>query len=125
MLPNFLLEETIVREPGESTVFDAGADRDTRLTLTLGITHAVENESIGIDIFGSPDGSHWPSRPIATFTEKYYCGTYKLSVPSGDARYLKAVWRPFRWSRADKRPFFRFYLHTEPACDGVLTASAA
>jgi hypothetical protein len=46
-------------------------------------------------------------------------------LPPNDARYLKAVWRPLRWSRADKRPFFRFYLHAEHSRNTALVAGAA
>jgi hypothetical protein len=125
MLPNFLIEETTVRESGESAVFDASKNLTPNLLLILGITHAVEHESIGIDILGSTDGMVWSSRPLVTFTPKSYCGIYKLVVPTAETPYLKAVWRPQRWSRADHRPFFRFYLLAEPARERVLAASAA
>jgi hypothetical protein len=125
MLPNFLIEETTIREAGESSVFDASETPNQPLQLTLGITHAVEHESISVDILVSKDGRHWMSVPVASFTPKCYCGTYKLRLPPCDARYLKAVWRPMRWSRVDQRPFFRFYLHAEPVRDTALAASAA
>jgi len=125
VLPDFLIEETTVREAGESSVFDAGESSNQLLQLTLGITHAVEHESISVDVLASKDGCEWVASPVATFTPKSYCGTYKVRMPATDARYLKAVWRPQRWSRADQRPFFRFYLHAELALDRALAASAA
>jgi hypothetical protein len=125
MLPNFLIEETTVRESGESAVFDASKNPTSSLLVTLGITHAVEHENIGIDILGSLDGRTWLASPLATFTPKSYCGTYKVTVPTAETPYLKAVWRAQRWSRADRRPFFRFYLLAEPSQDRVLAASAA
>ena len=125
MLPNFLIEETTVREAGESCVFEASETSNQPLQFTLEITHAVEHESIRVDILASKDGRHWMSVPLASFTPKCYCGTYKLMVMPGEARYLKAVWRPQRWSREDKRPFFRFFLYAEPARDAALAASAA
>ena len=125
MLPNFLIEETTVRESGESAVFDASKNPTSNLLLILGITHAVEHESIGVDILGSPDGRTWLPRPLGSFTPKSYCGTYKVIVPTARTPFLKAVWRPQRWSRADHRPFFRFYLLAEPSQERVLAASAA
>lgn len=115
MLPDFLVEETAIRESGESTILDTRNCLNENLHLTFCITHAVENESIGVDIYGSKDGLHWPAKPIACFTPKYYCGTYHLLAPVGEARCIKAVWRVVRWSRADNRPFFRFYITAEPA----------
>ena len=125
MLPDFLIEETTVREPGESSVFDTGEGSNQLLQFTLEITHAVEHESISVDILASKDGLRWVSAPVATFTPKSYCGTYKLRMPATGARYLKAVWQLQRWSRADQRPFFRFYLHAAPALDTAMVAGAA
>ena len=61
MLPMFLIEETTVRESGESAIFDTSEQTTHNLALTLGITHAVEQESIGIDIYGSEDRRSWSS----------------------------------------------------------------
>ncbi len=125
MVSNFLIEETTVRESGQSSVFKPDTIPGQPLMLTLGITHAVEHESVGVDIFGSQDGINWTVRPLISFTPKSYCGTYKFLLPKCDFRFLKAVWRPQRWSSADQRPFFRLYLYTEPVREGVLAASAA
>jgi hypothetical protein len=125
MLPMFLIEETTVRESGESAVFDASEHATRHFVLTLGITHAVEQESIGIDIHGSEDGLFWSPTPIVSLAPKSYCGTYQLILPRCEARYIKAVWRVRRWSGGDQRPFFRFYLFAEPARLRVRTAGAA
>jgi len=115
MLPIFLVEETTVRESGESATFDASEHSKQNLVLTLGITHAVEHESIGIEMHGSEDGVSWSPKPIVTLAPKSYCGTYQLILPRCEARYIKAAWRVLRWSGGDDRPFFRFYLFAEQA----------
>ena len=125
MLPNFLIEETTVRESGQSAVFDATEHSDQDLLLTFGITHAVERESIGIDIHGSKDGVDWPRKPLVSFTPKFYCGTYQLVLPACETRYLKAAWRVSRWSREGHQPFFRFYIFAESARARTATAGAA
>jgi hypothetical protein len=125
MLPIFLVEETTVRESGESAVFDAAEHSSQNLLLTLGITHAVEQESIGIAIHGSKDGVSWTPKPIATLAPKFYCGTYQLIVPPCEARYFKARWRVERWSQADRQPFFRFYIFAEAALARMAAAGAA
>jgi len=125
MLPLFLVEESTVRESGESAIFDASELSSQNLLLTFGITHAVEDQSIGLDIHGSKDGLSWPSKPIASLTPKFYCGTYHLMLPGVEARYLKAAWRVSRWSRADQRPFFRFYIFAEQARTRTAVAGAA
>jgi hypothetical protein len=70
MLPIFLVEETTVRESGESALFDASEHTNQNLALTLGITHAVEQESIGIDIHGSEDGLSWSPKPIVSLAPR-------------------------------------------------------
>jgi len=126
MLPIFLLEETTVRESGETAVFDANHHSDQDLLLTFAITHAVEHESIDVSIYGSRDGVSWGPKPIASFAPKYYCGTYQLILPDCDARYLKAAWRVQRWSRGDhQQPFFRVYIFVQPSRARVAAAGAA
>jgi hypothetical protein len=110
MLPDFLVAETTVRESGEGVVFDSGAFPVNDLFLTLGITHAIEQESIDVEIYGSADGLNWPAQPLSAFPAKFYCGTYQLVLHSPGARYFKTVWKVRRWSRGDNRPYFSFYI---------------
>ena len=125
MLPIFLVEETTVRESGQSDMFDASGHSNQNLMLTFGITHAVERESIGVEVHGSKDGLVWPPQPLVRFTPKFYCGTYELILPRFEARYLKAVWSVKRWSRGADQPFFRFYLFAQPAHTRTARAGAA
>jgi hypothetical protein len=125
MLPVFLVEETTVRESGQSAVFDATEHSGQSLLLTFGITHAVERESIGIEIQGSKDGLVWSRKPLVSFTPKSYCGTYELTLPRCETQYLKAAWSVKRWSRAEDQPFFRFYLFARAAGARTAAASAA
>jgi hypothetical protein len=125
MLPMFLIEETTARESGESAIFDASEHCTRNLVLTLGITHAVEHESIGLDIHGSDDGVSWSPKPIVSLAPKSYCGTYQLILRRCESRYVKAVWNVRRWSGVDHRPFFRFYIFVEEERVRVRTAGAA
>ena len=115
MLPEFLVEETTVREAGESDVLPLPNSREPNLTLTFGITHAMEHQSIEVDIFASRDGIKWSNAPVARFTQKYYCGTYQLLISGLEWKYLKAAWRVTRWGKGEGRPFFRFYLFLQDA----------
>lgn len=125
MLPDFLVGETIVRESGQSAVFDLWNDHSRDLLVTFGITHAVEKESIGVAIYGSQDGAAWPVIPLASFTPKSYCGTYDLTLAPRGVRYLKAVWSVKRWSRDEARPFFRIFVSVRSVRVKTLTAGAA
>ena len=125
MLPTFLVEETTVRESGESMVFDASECLHENLLLTFGITHAVEQESIEVIIRGSQDGILWTAKPLVSFAPKFYCGTYQLILPRCEAHYLKVSWKLSRWSRDGHRPFFSFYLFAQPARAHIAVAGAA
>lgn len=110
MLPNFLVDETTVRESGESAAFDISSWSHRSLLLTFGITHAVEQQFIQLQIHGSEDGISWRQQPLLAFSPKFYCGDYQMTLRPSGVRYLKAVWRVERWARTEQRPFFRFYL---------------
>lgn len=125
MLPLFFVEEVTVRESGESAVFDMREHAAQNLLLTFGITHAVEQESIGIAIYSSTDGLAWSARPVVSFAPKSYCGTYQLILPKGDAPFLKARWNVARWSPGGHRPYFRFYVFAQPAVARVAVAAGA
>ncbi len=125
MLPVFLVDDVTVRESGQSAVFDATESLNQKLTLTLGITHAVERESISVEIHGSKDGIDWPREPLVRFAPKHYCGTYQLTVQKCEARYLKAAWSVKRWSRGEEQPFFGFYVFAERAQARTAAAGAA
>ena len=114
LLPNYLVEESAVRQSGESPIIALGEHADNDLLITLGITHAMEQESIDVDLYTSEDGRQWSAQPVASFPRKCYCGTYQTILPQASGRFVKAVWNVSRWGRGEKPPFFRFYLFARP-----------
>ena len=120
MLPQFLLPEITVREAGSSPVVHIGEEHGGALTLTLGITRILEKESIDVSIWGSPDGVDWGAIPLASYPQKFYCGTYPMRLDLStrpDVRYLCARWDAGRWSLGKGKPLFTLYVAvqvTEP-----------
>ena len=78
MLPRFLLPETTVREAGAGPDIELGEHHGGYLVLTLGITRIIEQESIELSVWGSEDGVDWGAKPITSFPQKFYCGTYQI-----------------------------------------------
>jgi hypothetical protein len=115
MLPQFLLPETTVREAGTGGELDLGALQGEDLILTLGITRIIEQESIDISIWGSADGSDWGTKPVASYPQKFYCGTYQLLLDLTDrpVRYLRAKWQVNRWGKGEPKPLFTIYLFVQ------------
>lgn len=125
MDPKFVVEETSVREAGESPVCVLDKCPGAGLTVTLGITHALERESLDVEILTSEDGASWADSPRLHFPHKSYCGTYTMTLPPGAARFVKAVWRVDRWGvSGGRKPLFRFYVEAREAPMRALAGAA-
>jgi hypothetical protein len=116
MVPAFLFPEGIAREDGHGAEISLGESPARPLLLTLGITRILEQGSLDISIWGSADGQAW--QPLASFPQKFYCGTYSLMLDLSrrlEIRYLRAQWRMSRWGGGDSKPLAGFYLFAEVA----------
>ena len=116
MVPQFLLPETTVREAGTGPETSLGDQQGGALVLTLGITRIIEQESIDISIWGSADGTDWGAKPLATFPQKFYCGTYQILLDLSDrpdVKSLRVKWGVNRWGKGDPKPLFGIYLFAE------------
>lgn len=127
MLRNFLLPESIVRADGMGPEIDLGSKRGKLLVLTLGITRILEQESLELTVWGSPDGQKWGAKPLAKFPPKFYCGLYSILLNLGsqsDLRYLRVHWKMSRWSKRETLPMFGFYVYAEESGARVSAAVA-
>ena len=59
MLPQFLMPESVARQDGAGAEIALDAGRGKSLLLTLGITRIVEQESLDVSVWGSPDKENW------------------------------------------------------------------
>src|SRR5689334_24816461 len=89
MLPNFLIPETTIEAAGTSPELSVDSTRGGLLLLTLGITRIIEQESLDISIWGSADGAEWSAKPLISFPQKFYCGTYQLLLDLSQHTYIK------------------------------------
>ena len=96
MLPQFLLPETTVREAGTSPDLNIADQAGGTLILTLGITRIIEQESIDVSIWGSADGTDWGTKALASFPQKFYCGTYQIVADLSQRPEIKLLARPDR-----------------------------
>ena len=128
MLPEFLLPETTVREAGTGPDIALGTEQGTTLILTLGITRIIEQESIDLSIWGSTDGTEWSAKPLVTFPQKFYCGTYQLLLDltdHADVKYIRAKWQVNRWGKGEPKPLFTIYLFLPSRWHVIRTAVGA
>ena len=113
-MPLYILPENVAREDGQSATMALDGSRGKPLQLTLGITRTIEQESLEMSVWGSPDRDGW--RLLETFPQKFYCGTYSLPLDLShhpDVRYVRAHWKMNRWGGFENTPLFGFYLKME------------
>jgi hypothetical protein len=125
MLPQFLVPETTVREAGAGPELSLGEQQGETLLLTLGITRIIEQESLDISIWGSPDGQDWGSKPLLSFPQKFYCGTYQILLDLADhanVKYVRAKWQMNRWGKGDTKPLFTIYLFAQQMVNQLMAA---
>ena len=116
MIPEFLLEETTIREGGAGPVLSLGGCAGATLLVTRGITRIIEQQSLDVSIWVASDGTDWGSKPLAAFPQKFYCGTYQIALDlSGhpDVTHLRAQWQASRWGKGEPKPLFAAYLFVE------------
>jgi hypothetical protein len=125
VLPAFLVAETVVREEGAGQEISLDASQGKLLSLTLGITRIIEQESLDVSIWGSSDGSNWGAKPLASFPQKFYCGTYPLELDltaHPEITHVRAQWKVNRWGRGEAQPLFGFYLFAQEALAAATAA---
>jgi hypothetical protein len=105
-----------VREAGTGPDIVLGEERGGTLILTLGITRIIEQESLDISIWGSADGKDFGTKPLISFPQKFYCGTYQILLDLSEREniaYLRVKWQVNRWGKGDPKPLFTVYLFAQ------------
>ena len=128
MLPGFILPETTIREAGTGPELEIGECPGGVILLTLGITRIIEQESLDVSIYGSSDGAEWAAKPLLSFPQKFYCGTYQIVLDLADqpnTKYLRVKWQANRWGRGEPKPLFSFYVFAQAMRAQVMARGAA
>ncbi len=103
--------ETQVETNGASPAYELGALAGKPVLIVLGITAIIEQESLHVSIWGSPDGKDWGEQALFWYPQKFYQGIAPAAldlrkVPG--VKFLQACWEVNRWGRGDPRPLFKF-----------------
>src|SRR5438477_8524748 len=103
--------QTAVSAKGDGPAVDVGGAASRVFLVTLAITKIIEQESLDLSIFGSPDGATWGAKSIAAFPQKFYCEESPLLLDltaHADVKFVRAHWECARWGRGTETPMFEF-----------------
>ena|SRR5205823_3545721 len=104
-------EKTVITGKGEGASVELSGLENRVLLLVLRITDIVEQESLDVSVWGSPDGNTWGDKPLGSFPQKFYRGEHPILLDlssRADVRFLRARWEANRWGRGSETPMFEF-----------------
>ncbi len=110
-IKNFLVPEIVIEEPGEGQAVDLGGRSSKQLLLVLRVKEVIEQESLHVSVWGSPDGKDWGSKPLFLFPQIFYESVTPAALDltqRPEVRFLQAGWEVNRWGRGYPRPHFGF-----------------
>ena len=129
MFEAFLVpEKTVVTAKGDGAAVDASAAAGKTLLLTLAITRIIEQESLDVSVWGSPDGQDFGAKPLLAFPQKFYAGEHPLLLDLSKTpaiKFLRAHWEVGRWGRGAEIPMFEFQLSAREVPADVLKEAQA
>jgi hypothetical protein len=114
MVNTFLIpDKTVITAKSDGAAVDLSGAANRVFLLTLRITQIVEQESLDVSIWASPDGAAWGEKALAAFPQKFYTGEHPLlldltALP--DVKFLRAHWEVNRWGRGTDVPMFEVSL---------------
>ena len=117
MVDTFLVpENTVVTEKGDGPAADISGAGNRVFLLNLKITRIVEQESLDLSVFGSPDGTNWGQKALASFPQKFYRGETPMLLDLSqqpEVKFLRAHWEVNRWGRGPEKPMFEFHVQAK------------
>ncbi len=129
MVDTFLVpEKTTVAAKGDGAAVDVSGAGSRVLLLTLSISNVIEQESLDVSVFGSPDGSAWDAKALLSFPQKFYRGQHPLLLDLSqqpEVKFLRAHWEVNRWGRGVETPMFEFSVAVKEVPANVLQEVAA
>src|SRR6516225_1614157 len=112
-ITSLIPENTVVREKGDGPAIDVSSASGKVLLLTLNIIDVIEQQSLDVSVWGSPDGSNWGEKPLLSFPQKFYRGEHPLLLDLSKRREIKfarAHWEVNRWGHHAEGPRFELGL---------------
>ena len=116
-------EKTVVTSKGDGPPVDISSAAAKVFLLSLGITRIIEQESLDVSVWGSPDGANFGQKALVTFPQKFYAGEHPLMIDLSahpEIKFLRAHWEVNRWGRGSEVPMFEFQLSLKEVPQEIL-----
>jgi hypothetical protein len=113
---------------GDGPAVDLSGAAGQVFLVTLEITKIIEQESLGISIYGSSDGETWGAKSLAAFPQKFYCGESPLLLDltsHADVKFIRLHWEVARWGRGTETPMFEFDVKLKQVPANILKEAMA
>jgi len=108
---HLIAPETRVEKDGASSAYELGALAGKPVMIVLRITEVIEQESLHVSVWGSPDGKEWGQEALFWYPQKFYQGVSPAALDLRQlpgVKFLRANWEVNRWGRGEPRPLFEF-----------------
>jgi hypothetical protein len=123
-----LVPPQTVTAKGDGPAVDVSAAASRAFLVTLAITKIIEQEALGLSIFGSADGATWAAKSVAEIPQKFYCGETPLLLDltaHADVKFVRAHWEVARWGRGTETPMFEFAVALKEVPANILKEATA
>ncbi len=100
---------TKLQSNGEGQPVDVSSSETRTFFCQLTITEQIEQESLDVSIWGSPDSQQFGKKPLLKIPQQFYCGTTKMVLDISarpEVKFLRATWELNRWGRVAPTPMF-------------------
>lgn len=111
---DLLPADLLVEENGDGEKVDISASATRTFFCAMVISDQIEQESIDVSIWGSPDGESWGTHPILKLPQRFYRGETRAVLELAmwpEVKFIRAKWELNRWGRVAPLPMFRVGLH--------------
>ena len=129
MVDTFLVpDKTVVHANGDGSAVDVSGAVNRVFLLNLSIIGIVEQESLDVSVYGSPDGTTWGPKPVTNFPQKFYHAQHPLLLDltgQPQAKFLRAHWEVSRWGRGSEMPMFEINVSIKEVPAEILKEAAA
>ena len=108
--------DTRLESNGDGTPLNISETVSRTFFCTLTVTEQIEQESLDVSLWGSPDGQDFGKRPLLKLPQQFYRGTTKMVFDISlrpEVKFLRARWELNRWGRVSPTPMFVASLQLE------------